>query len=354
MGLGRNVFSRRRFMVGAGGVGAAFSSSTGPLVMSSGGARAAERISFVSFGGSYGDFTKEFWIKPFTAQTGIEVDYVTGPDLARVKAQVTTGNVEWDVFDGAGSTISAGSKEGLWEPIDAKIIDIDKFVVKGGPDMVPTFIYSGGIAWDPSRTKAPAKDFKQLWDVAKFPGRRGFRTRVSETLEMALLADGVEPAKLYPLDFDRGFKALDRIKADVKKWFEQTTQGITVIQTNEADYTYTYANRVKSAKEAGVSIDFSFDQVISARNYFTVPKGSRRKEAAMRFLDFVTRPEQQAIMAEKISFMPVTKGAAEKVSADARKWIADPNNPRSAFVDDDYWRDNFVAADKRFKEWILT
>jgi putative spermidine/putrescine transport system substrate-binding protein len=354
MGGGRRGLNRRQFMTGTGRVAAALSLASGPFVMRSGPARAAERVAFVSFGGSYGEFTKEFWIKPFTVQTGIEVDYVTGPDLARVKAQVTTQNVEWDVFDGPGSTISAGSKEGLWEPIDTRIVDLTKLVVQGGPDMVPTFIYSGGIAWDPARTKAPAKDFGQLWDVATFPGRRAFRTRISETLEMALLADGVEPGKLYPLDLDRGFKALDRVKGDVKKWFEQTTQGITIIQTNEADYTYTYANRVKSAREAGISIDFSFDQVISARNYYAVPKGSRRKEAAMRFLEFVTRPEQQAIMAEKMGFMPVTKGAAEKVSPDARKWIADPNNPRNAFVDDNYWRDNFITADKRFKEWILT
>jgi hypothetical protein len=59
-------------------------------------------------------------------------------------------------------------------------------------------------------------------------------------------------------------------------------------------------------------------------------------------------------MAEKLGFMPVAKGAAEKVSPEARKWIADPANPRNAFVDDDYWRDNFIPADKRFKEWILT
>src|SRR5689334_8837844 len=138
MGLGPDKSLNRRQVVRGGAGAAALALTTGPFVMS-GTARAAERIAFVSFGGSYGDFTKESWIKPFTAQTGIEVDYVTGPDLARVKAQVTTRNVEWDVFDGAGSTISAGSKEGLWEPIDSKIVDRTRFVTSSGPDMVPTF-----------------------------------------------------------------------------------------------------------------------------------------------------------------------------------------------------------------------
>jgi putative spermidine/putrescine transport system substrate-binding protein len=325
-----------------------------PAVLTSGRALGAERISFVSFGGSYGDFVKEEWIKPFKAETGIDVEYVTGPDLAKVKAQVTSKNVEWDVFDGAGSTVFAGSKEALWEPIDTRILHPSRFVIPAGADKTPTFIYTGGIAYNPAKTNPPAQDFAQLWDVQKFPGRRGLRTRVSETIEAALLADGVEPSKLYPLDLDRGFKALDRIKPAVTKWFEQTTQGITLIQTGETDYTYTYANRVKAAKESGISIDFSFAQTISAANYYTIPRGSPRFQPAMKFIEFVTRPAQQAVMSNKLGFVPVSQGADEKIAPANRKWLPDFKNPKNVMINDDYWRDRFVAADRRFKEWILT
>jgi putative spermidine/putrescine transport system substrate-binding protein len=354
MTTGRFGASRRGFLGGMGATAAAMAWSTGPMVMASAKARAAERISFVSFGGSYGDFVKEEWIKPFTAQTGIEVEYVTGPDLAKVKAQVTSKSVEWDVFDGAGSTIFAGSKENLWEPLDTGIIDTSRFVIPAGTDKAPSFIFTGGIAYNPTKITAPARDFKQLWDVQKFPGRRGLRTRVSETVEAALLADGVEPARIYPLDLDRGFKALDRIKPAVTKWFEQTTQGITLIQTGEVDYTYTYANRVKAAKESGIPIDFSFDQTISAINYYTVPRGCPRKQAAMKFIEFVTRPDRQALMSNKLGLVPVTNGAEEQITPENRKWLPDLKNPKNILVSDAYWRDHFVAADRRFKEWILT
>lgn len=338
--------SRREFVAGVGAAGAAFAIGRAR-------AREVTKISFVSFGGSYGDFAREYWIKPFTAETGIVVDYVNGPDLAKVKAQVSNRNVEWDVFDGPGSAGYAGVEENLWEPIDARLIDSARFTSKLRSELlVPTFIYTGGIAYDPARTKRPARNFRQLWDVRNFPGRRGLRTRVSETMEIALLADGVEPAKLYPLDLDRGFKVLERIRNSVKKWFEQTTQGITLIQTNEVDYTYTYANRVKAAKDAGVSLEFSFDQCLSATNYFMVPRGSPRKEAAMRFIEYVTRPEQQAVMAEKLGLFPVTRGALDRVSAAARAWLPDIETS-TVRLDDEYWRDHFVAADKRFKEWIL-
>jgi putative spermidine/putrescine transport system substrate-binding protein len=346
--------SRRDFLIGAGKAGAALALATGPFVIVPGRARAAERIVAIGYGGSFGEFVKEAWIKPFTAESGIEVELVTSPDLARVKAQVVSKNVEWDVFDGSGSMIAAGSKEGLWEPLDTSVIDASRFIAPVGEDRMPVFVYSGGIAWDPARNKAPPKDFAQLWDVKKYPGRRALRTRASETLELALLADGVEPGRLYPLDIDRAFKALERLKPQVKKWFDQTTQMISLVQTNEADYVYAYANRVKAATDAGISIEFSFDQTVNVNDYFAVVRGSPRKKAAMRYLEFVTRPDRQAAMVEKMALVPVTKGAIERVSAEARKSVPNLSNPRSVFLDDNFWADRFVEVDKRFKEWVLT
>ncbi|UVO30473.1 ABC transporter substrate-binding protein [Bradyrhizobium arachidis] len=345
--------SRRNFLGRGASIGLALAFSGAPFVSRK--ALGATTISFVSFGGSYGDFAKEYWIKPFTAETGIAVQYVSGPDLAKVKAQVDNKSVEWDVFDAVGATAYAGIKDNLWEPIESQVIDPDRFVQRVADVLVPTFIYAGGIAYDPVRTKNPAINFTDLWDAKKFPGPRGLRSRASETIELALLADGVPASKLYPLDIDRGFKALDAIKPHVKKWFDQTAQGITLIQTGEVDYTYTYANRVKAAKDSGVSIDFSLAQCISAMNYYAIPRGCPRKEAAMRFLEFITRPEQQALMANKLYVIPVTKGAETRLSEEARRWIPDTsNNSKNVFVSDEYWRDHFVAVDKRFKEWILT
>jgi len=294
--------SRRKFLTAA----AALTVSAAPAVLIPGRARGADRIVVVSFGGSLGEFMEAEFNRPFTAKTGITVEMANGPDLAKVKAQVNSNNVEWDVFDGSGSTIFAGSNENLWEPVDTRIVDTSKLLVPAGADKVPVFVYSGGIAWDPAKSPKPARTFRDFWDTKTFPGRRGLRTRVSEVLEAALLADGVEAAKLYPLDVDRGFKALDRIKPDIKKWFEQTTQGITLIQSGECDYTYTYANRVKAAKVSGVSMDFSFDQTINANDYYAVPRGSPRKEAAMRYIDFVIGLDRQAAILGLVGHAKVT------------------------------------------------
>jgi putative spermidine/putrescine transport system substrate-binding protein len=347
--IAMTTFSRRTFVTRAAKLSSAVIAA--PFVLP-GTARAATRISFVSWGGSYGETTKALWIKPFTAETGIEVDYVTGPDIARLKAQVESKNVVWDVVDGVAYQAAAN---GLAEPLDQKILDPNRFTSKLHPFACPTGTYFGGIAYDPKRTPAPPKDFSEFWNVKGFAGRRGLRNRITEMLEIALLADGVDPAKLYPLDADRGFKALDRIKPSIKTWFAETGQGISLIQTGEVEYTYTYGSRVKPAKESGVSIDMALDQCITTTQYYFVAKGTPRKEAAMRFLEFITRPKLQAdfIIKEQMTGAPVVKGVDSLIQG-VKIWRPNPNSNKHVHFNDDYWGPKFVELDRRFKEWILS
>jgi putative spermidine/putrescine transport system substrate-binding protein len=345
-----NRMNRRDFLASGLKAGAALSLIGAPMI---GRTQTPTAISFVSFGGSWGDFVKKFWIEPFTKETGIPVTLVSGPDLAKVKAQVATNNILWDIVDGFSH---AGAKENLWEPINFKTVDPTRFTVKPFEFGVPTNGYFGGVAYDPARSNPPARDFAQFWDVKKFPGRRGLRNRVSDILEMALLADGVPAANLYPLDVERGFKSLERIKPFVKIWFAETGQGVSLIQTREVEYTYTYFNRVKAAKDSGVSIDFSFDQCITQMSYYSVVKGTPRKESAMRFLDFITRPEQQAALINQHQgslYSPI-KGLDKLIDPSVKRSVPNLTGPKQVFFDNGYWADHFTELDKRFKEWILS
>jgi putative spermidine/putrescine transport system substrate-binding protein len=98
-------------------LGAALSIAA-PFVLRNGRAEAqSKNLVFVTWGGTYRSSVEEGLIKPFMAETGINVTVIDTPDLAKVKAQVTTGNVEWDVFDAPGAMGTGGSKEGYWEPL---------------------------------------------------------------------------------------------------------------------------------------------------------------------------------------------------------------------------------------------
>ncbi|SHI03167.1 ABC transporter substrate-binding protein [Pollutimonas bauzanensis] len=318
-------------------------------------AHAAEPLVMVSYGGSYADALKEVIADPFTKASGVPVQILNTPDLAKVKAQVTSGSVNWDIFDASGPLIMAGSSAGYWEAIDTNIVPTSKVVGGVGADRVPNYIFCGGVAWNSEQhsSKQP-RNFKDLWDIEKFPGRRALRNRVSETLEMALLADGVSPKDLYPLDVERGFKALDRLKPQVRKWFEQTPQMVTLIQSKEIDWIYAYPNRIRVAQESGIPLEFSFDQTLNLFNYMAVLKGSKRRKEAMEYIAFALQPQIQANLADKLGLAPVVAGAEKLMKEASRRWLPDLNNPNNVFVDDEYWGKHYVELDKRFKEWILT
>lgn len=313
-------------------------------------------ITVTCWGGSYEAAVRKAFAEPFAKETGIGVTLVNNADLPRMKVQVETKNVSWDVFDSIGPQIMAGSEEGLWETIDTGIVDSSGLIQKTGPDHIGTYFYAGGLGFDPARHpdgKHPTT-FAEFWDVEKFPGRRGLRSRVSENLEMALLADGVAPEDLYPLDIERGFKSLDRIKPVIRKWIETTPETVTLIGSKELDFTYTYISRVLASAASGVSIDMSMQQTLNSLEYLAVPKHGKNTQAAMEYVAFCLRPEQQAVFCEEVAFSPNAEKAMELVSDNAKEHMPDMQDPNSIIINDEWWGKNYNDLQRRFTEWMLT
>lgn len=315
----------------------------------------AKSITVTCWGGSYEAAVRKAFAEPFTKETGIGVTLVNSADLPRMKVQVDSKNVSWDVFDSIGPQIMAGSQEGLWETIDTSIVDTSGLIQKTGPDHVGTYFYAGGIGFDPARHpegKHPT-NFAEFWDVEAFPGRRGLRSRVSENLEMALLADGVDPNKLYPLDIERGFKALDRIKPHIQKWIETTPETVTLIGSKELDFTYTYLSRVLPARESGMSVDISLRQTLNSLEYLAVPKHGKNTKEAMQYVAFCLRPKQQAAFCEEVTFSPNAAKALDLASEKAKANMPDMDDPNSIVINDVWWGKHYDELQRRFTEWML-
>jgi putative spermidine/putrescine transport system substrate-binding protein len=327
-----------------------------PMIMTSRKARAAGNLVLVSWGGAYRDGVEKELTKPFEKEFGVPVTIVDTPDLAKVKAQVTTNNVQWDVFDAVGPMAMTGSKNGYWEALDPAMVDPHDLIAPMTKDAVPFFSYTGGICWDNSKFPAGKhpETFAELWDVKKFPGHRGLRNRVSETLEMALLADGVPPAKIYPLDVERAFRSLDRIKPYVSNWIDQTPQTVALVETGQIDFSYTYSTRVKAAQDAGKPMQFSFRQNMRGLQYLVVLKNAPNKGNAMKFVQFALRPDRQAALMNILLNTPARRSALPMMQPEARKWLPDPNNKASVFSNDAWWADRYDELTLRFKEWVLS
>ncbi|WP_439406577.1 polyamine ABC transporter substrate-binding protein [Bradyrhizobium sp. DASA03076] len=345
--------SRRSFMAAAAGVLAA------PMVIRASRAAAKENsVTVTAYGGSIQEILVKTVTNPFTEETGIKVNLIPTPDLAKLKAQQLIGNVEMDVFVTSAVGAAFGSKEGFWEKLDLSMVDVDDMPIPPASDSITLNSYAGGVGWDPAKYGAGKHptNFAEYFDLKKFPGRRTLRNQPNETLEIALLADGVPPKEIYPLDIDRAFKVLDRIKPSIASWLNTSTQTISLLQTGEVDFSYTYANRVKATNEpgGGKPLALSLEQNLFGTNVNAIPKGAPNKEHAMKLVAYFMRPEVQARLCEAASFTPNSKKGFSMLSAEARKWLPDFRNPNHLVQDGAYWTENLEVVSRRFKEWVLT
>lgn len=347
-----SVVSRRSVLAGAAGVVAA------PIVLKTSRAPAkSDSVTMMLFGGSYQDAMVKMVHDPFTKETGIKVNVVPWTGLDKVKAMQLTGNVAIDIWLDSSTSTASGSKQGFWEKLDPSIFDLQDMAIRPSSDYVGYEIYSQGITWNPAKYglgKHPST-FAEFFDLQKFPGRRCLSKTPNPTMDLALLADGVAPADVYPLDLDRVFKSLGRIKSNTV-WGATTTAMTSLVQAGEVDFSCANSNRVKATAEpgGGMPLAFSFEQVIIGVDCLAILKDAPNKENAMKLIAYLLRPEVQARFYNAVGLTPVSKKAATMLSPAVSKWQPQLNNPNNLILDADYWADHYEAANHRFLEWLLT
>ena len=179
---------------------------TALALIAAGTAQAQDSINITTYGGAFGAAVNEAFVKPFTAETGVQATMVDNDNPpATLKAQVEAGNITSDVFDVEQSDVLRLCDEGLIEPIDPAALPAAADGTPAADDYLPQalhdcataiMVWSTVIAYDtsafPNGAPATVADF---FDTAKFPGKRGIIKRPKYALEFALLADGV-PVKV--------------------------------------------------------------------------------------------------------------------------------------------------------------
>src|SRR5262249_9135648 len=92
-----------------------------------------------TWGGSWTAAEEAAYFKPFTEATGIQVRTVAPVSFAKLKAQVTSGNYEYDVTEINQTEWLRAENEGLVEPIDWTIVQKDK--------LFPDAVFHNGISY---------------------------------------------------------------------------------------------------------------------------------------------------------------------------------------------------------------
>ena len=316
-------------------------------------AHAQQSIVFTSWGGTTQAAQKKAWVQPFTTTTGIAVQQDGPTDYGKFKAMVESGNVTWDVVDVEADFAAKAAKDGLLEPIDYKVVPKAQLDPRfSGPYHVGSFYYAFVMAFnkDVYKGKTPT-GFADLFDTKNFPGKRTFyKWSAPGVLELALLADGVPANKLYPLDLDRAFKKLDTIKPSIV-WWTGGAQSQQLLASGEAPLGVFWNGRVHSVESSGQNVGVSWQQSLTAADVLVVPKGSKHKAEAMKFLAYAAGAKGQADFASETAYAPVNLGSKALMSPAAVKTLPDQFAKGQINLNMAWWADNRDVVAKRWYAW---
>lgn len=327
-----------------------------------------KNIVVVSFGGTYQGAQRKCYYEPFAAATGIRVSEDTIPTPAKIKAMVDARNVSWDVVEITSAVGLSLFEDGYLEPIDYNIVPktdlVDQAILPGSTGI---FNYSWVLAFNTKHFRKDGKhprNWADFWNVREFPGPRGMDAgnRGITPLEFALLADGVAPNKLYPLDVERAWKSLDRIKPSVAKWPTSFAQHMQLLQDGEVVMTTAASNRVVPAMQAGAPLDFVWNQGMLDMTYYAVPKGTKNKEEAMKFIAFATQAKPQAELQKLQPGGPVNRKAFDFLTPEESKNLStfQPNADQQWVLNPQWWqqkgktgRNHYQEYLERFAGWVI-
>lgn len=311
-------------------------------------------------GGPYGPGYRKAFYDPFEQETGIRVTNVAreAEPTAQFKAMVDTGAYNWDVCTLTLSARDILAGLDLLEPIGINEGDFPGLI----PNSLTTLwlgvdVYSSILAYrtDTIAEEQAPKNWADFWNVEGFPGRRALRKSPIDTLEQALMADGVAPADLYPLDVERAFSSLDKIRPHVDVWWTGGAQSSQLIQSGEVDMIALWNARSQAVIDGGAPVRTVWNQGLYSIEGWGIPKGSPNAEAARQFVRFCADGARQAVFTEFLSYGPTNQDAYQHIPAERAATLptSQENLKLMTIAKEEWWSQNRAAANERFNTWIL-
>lgn len=313
-----------------------------------------DAITFTAWGGSTQEAQEEAWGVPFTEETGITVN-TDNTDFGKLKAMVESGNVTWDVVDLTEQGAHVAIEEGLVEELDFSIIDKSDL----DPDFtndhfVGSFSYSFVSAYNKDIIDAePTEGWKSFFDTTKFDSRTMYQDMIDGAVfEQALLADGVDPEDLYPIDLDRAFAKLDEIKSSTV-WWDSGAKSQQLLTSGEVDLSSMWNGRVFPLVEEGSNIGIDWTNNLKMGDVLVVPKGSKNKEAAMKFIDIATSAKPEAEFTNETGFDPMNENALEYIDEEIKPYLSSQHEDSQIVVDSEYWAEVKDEVQPKIDAWLI-
>ncbi|MCX8567135.1 MAG: putative spermidine/putrescine transport system substrate-binding protein [Glomeribacter sp. 1016415] len=343
-------------------VAASAAALVSPFILTPSRAASKQQIIIRDPGGIVGQIYENLLYKPFIQATGIKVIGVAaGPEpTAQIRSMVKTKNYQWDMALLSQTAILLLSVDDMY--LERHKLEHDSVISAISPQFrslygVGTNVCSTVLAYrtDAFKGRQAPQTWKDLWEIDHFPGRRGLRKHPFDTIEVALIADGISLNNVYPCDLDRAFNKLNKIKPHVGAWWTSGAHSEQLLKSKEVDLVPVWIPRVQSAIDAGMPVAFSWSQHIYVCDSWAILKGTPNAAECRQFIQFASDPKRQALLAP-YAIGPTQPKAFEYIDEKlAKRLPSHPDNLKIGLYSDPlYWMSHQSAAIERFNQWMLS
>jgi putative spermidine/putrescine transport system substrate-binding protein len=328
----------------------------------------ADDLTIALFGGRLGDLMKETLVKPFADETKLKAvadDRDWG--IGVVRTRVEGGSNTWDVVNAEDVEVAQGCAEGLFVPLDkTRIPNIEKFVqgIDTSGCGLPMVLYNNAIAYNRDKVSGEPKNWADFWNVAKWPGKRSLYKSPRDSLEAALMADGVAPDQVYkvlstPEGVDRAFKKLDELKPNLL-WWAYAGQARQQVASGEVVMTSTYDGPVHFMNQSEkTNVGVVLTNAMTHTDYWAIVDGTKHADNAYKFLDYSAGAEPQSKWEAQMLNPAPNRDALAMIPVDAQKIVSGtldqlenaPADRRPLASDTVFWLDHYDELSKRFEAW---
>jgi putative spermidine/putrescine transport system substrate-binding protein len=340
----------------------------------------ANEMTIVSWGGAYSASQLNAYHTPYAAKTGVTIlnDDSSSTAVARLRAMNEANNITWDVVD-----VEAGPAMQLCDEGLAMVIDPDTMLAPA-PDgtsaaddfgdmlvsecFIPQIVYSTtfGYRTDLVGSTAPTS-VCDVFDTVAYPGKRSLFSVPINTMEWALLCDGVAKADIYdvletPEGQDQALAKLDTIKDDVI-WVSSGADTPQLLADGEVVMGATYNGRLFALiEEQKQPVAMIWDGQVMDLDGWIIPTGlsPERQARALDYIMFATDTQRLADQAKWISYGPARASSAPLVGKHADLGIdmgphmptAPENLERAFLMNYSFWADYRDDLDAKFQTWL--
>ena len=326
-------------------------------------------ITVASWGGGYTWAQDRAIFDPFTKRTGIAIYQVHHAGAGRELESRS------DVVDLSATTLSEKCRSGELIPLEDINLSPPGATNAASGDLIAGARTKCGIAstaWSRillvragafKKGRVP-KTLKDVFDTRRYPGKRAFVKSPRYLLEMALMADGVVPADVYatlssPEGLDRAFAKLEPLRAHIV-WLDSPGGAYEMLTSGKVAIAAAFSGRAFRLTATDPDIKAIWDGQIYDVDYWAIPKSSRNKKRARRFVRFATAPNQLAANARHFPYGPMRRSAVqmtgkhEVLGIDLMPYL--PTSPmnltRALRVDHGWWATHEPSLNNLTEEWL--